>query len=73
MSSLELGRFQNSSVPVLILSTLSVPVLTGSTKSPAVGSGFKGVGSTVLTILILGSKSLEFLLGFLCEINCLSK
>ena len=39
---LVLGRFQNSSVPVLILSTHSVPVPTGFTKNLTFCSGFKG-------------------------------
>ena len=46
-----LGRFQNSSVPVLNFSSHSVPVPAGSTKSIPYGSGFKEFGFSVLTIL----------------------
>ena len=48
---IELVRFQNSSVSVLNLNRHSVPVLTGSTKNEAFGSGFSGFGFTVLTVL----------------------
>ena len=41
MNSLVLGRFQNSSVPVLILSIHSVPVPTGSNENLTFSSGFK--------------------------------
>ena len=51
-----LGRFQNSSVPVLILSTHSVPVPSDFTNNITFGSGFKEFGSAVLTVLILGKK-----------------
>ena len=46
-----LGRFQNSSVPVLILSIHSVPVSSGSAISTTFGSGSKGFGFSVLTVL----------------------
>ena len=46
-----LGRFQNSSVPVLNLLRHSVPVLTGSIENQNLGSGFGRFGSTVLTVL----------------------
>ena len=48
---LELGRFQNSSVPVLNFKKYSVPVLTGSTNSNDFGSGSRVFGSSVLTVL----------------------
>ena len=38
---LVLGRFQNSSVPVLILSSNSVPVPIGSAENLIIGSGFE--------------------------------
>ena len=60
-----LGRFQNSSVPVLNSSKDSVPVSTGSTKSDVFGSGFRGFGSTVLTVLksfLKVTKNLQFVL-----------
>ena len=47
-----LGRFQNSSVPVLNLNRNSVPVLIGYIKSLAISSGFGRFGSTVLTVLL---------------------
>ena len=46
-----LGRFQNSSVPVLNFSEDTVPVLTGFTKCLSFGTGSKDFGSTVLTVL----------------------
>ena len=51
-----LGRFQNSSVPVLNLSTNSVPVSIGFTKSTNFGTGFSRFGSTVLTVLLFCPK-----------------
>ena len=55
--SLVLGRFQNSSVPVLNSSKDSVPVSTGSTKNDVFDSGFRRFGSTVLTVLIFFLKA----------------
>ena len=52
-----LGRFQNSSVPVLILSTNSVPVPIGSIDNLTFGSGFK---SSVLTVLHFTPKIANF-------------
>ena len=52
-----LGRFQNSSVPVLNSSKDSVPVSTGSTKNDVFDSGFRRFGSTVLTVLIFFLKA----------------
>ena len=49
---IELGRFQNSSVPVLNFKQHSVPVLTGSITNVNIGTGSKGFGSSVLTVLI---------------------
>ena len=48
---IELGRFQNSSVPVLNFKKYSVPVPTGSANSIAFGSGSRVFGSSVLTVL----------------------
>ena len=58
---LVLGRFQNSSVPVLILSTHSVPVSTSSTKILTFCSGFSKFGSSVMTVLLFGIKMPNFL------------
>ena len=49
--SIVLGRFQNSSVPVLNFSEDTVSVLTGFTKCCSFGPGSKDFGSTVLTVL----------------------
>ena len=57
-----LGRFQNSSVPVLNLSTHSVPVSTGFVKSINFESGFEGFGFSVLTVLNFGPISAQFLI-----------
>ena len=51
-----LGRFQISSVPVLNFWANSVPVLIGSNKCIAFGSGYEGFGSTVFTVLKFGLK-----------------
>ena len=51
-----LGRFQNSSVPVLNFRKDSVPVLAGSIICHTFSSGSKGFGSTVLTVLYFGLK-----------------
>ena len=51
-----LGRFQNSSVPVLNLSTNSVPVSIGFTKSTNFGTGFRRFSSTVLSVLLFCPK-----------------
>ena len=59
--SVELGRFQNSSVPVLSLIRFPVPVFLGSTKSESSGSGFGQFGYTVLTVLIFSQKSAQIL------------
>ena len=52
-----LGRFQNSSVPVLNFRKYSVPVPVGFTKSHTFGVGSREFGSTVLTVPGLFSKS----------------
>ena len=49
-----LGRFQNSSVPVLNFGKDSVPVLAGSVICHAFGSCSKEFGSTVFTVLYFG-------------------
>ena len=59
MIRIELGRFQNSSVPALNLIRHSVPVFPGSTKSESISSGFGQFGSTVLTVLIFCQKSAQ--------------
>ena len=56
-----LGRFRNSSVPVLIFSTYSVPVPTGFTCILTIGSGYKRFGSSVLTVPIFDIKMPNFL------------
>ena len=46
-----LGRFQNSSVPVLNFKIDPVPVSVGSSIFLTLGSGSRGFGSSVLTVL----------------------
>ena len=46
-----LGRFQNSSVLVLNLVILSVPVPIGSMKRVSFGPGSRDFGFSVLTVL----------------------
>ena len=58
---LELGRFHNSSVPVLNFKQHSVPVLIGSIWNWTFGSGSAQFGSSVLTILIFWPKSAQIL------------
>ena len=64
-----LGRFQNSSVPVLILRIHSVPVSSGSAKSTTFGSGSKGFGFSVLTVLSFYPISAKVLMNFRDLIN----
>ena len=59
-----LGRFQNSSVPVLNLKKISVPVSTGSAKSSIFGPGSEGFGSSVPTVLLF----LNFQVSFMANI-----
>ena len=54
---IELGRFQNSSVPVLNFKQHTVPVLTGSIANVNFGTGSRGFGSSVLTVLTFWLKS----------------
>ena len=58
---IELGRFQNSSVPVLNFKQHSVPVLTGSYANVNFGTGSRGFGSSVLTVLIFCLKGAKLL------------
>ena len=55
-----LGRFQNSSVPVLNLRKNSVPVSTGSHEMPKLVSGSGDFGSTVLTVLLFSLNIPQF-------------
>ena len=48
---IELARFQNSSVSVLNFIQYPVPVSIGSSKCLTFGSGFRGFGFAVLTVL----------------------
>ena len=50
--SIVLGRFQNSSVPVLNLRKNSIPVSIGSREMPKLISGSGNFGSTFLTVLL---------------------
>ena len=59
-----LGRFQNSSIPVLNFSEDTVPVLTGSTKFFSFGRGSKDFGSTVLTVLNYHTNFAQNLVNF---------
>ena len=49
----ELGRFQNSSVPVLNLRKHSVSVSIDSKKMKAFGSGSRSIGFSIPSVLVI--------------------